>query len=142
VTVPVTFTSSKAERIPVRADVVVRETEPLSLQEAERVVRLLSEAVGVSDHGVGIDLARYVAGGPEAARVAVEQYRAILGTVVTIRRVGTEGLDGGGHVDYRRVRFELLGSSGRTAAVDVYQGELTRVSTGCSSTMACAHRLS
>jgi hypothetical protein len=126
-TAPATFTASKEERVPVRADVVLREPELLSLQEAERLVGLLGEAIEGADRGVGMDLARYVAGGPEAARVAVEQYRQLLGTVVTIRRVATEGFDGNRHVDYRRVAFEIAGSSGRTAAVDVHQGELTRL---------------
>jgi hypothetical protein len=44
---------------------------------------------------------------------------------VAIRTTGTEGFDVNRRSDYRRVRFELTGSSGRTAAIDVYQEELT-----------------
>lgn len=126
VRVPARFTSSVRDRVPVEADVRLTERSPLTRAEAARLVQLLEEAINSPSSTASAELSRFIAGGPEALRVAVEQYRTVLGRVVDSRELREEGITAaaGG---YRRVIFELLGSTGRTMEIDVYQDDLVRL---------------
>lgn len=82
---------------------------PLTSAEAERLVKLLAAAINDPANNGGGELAEYILHGPEALRVALEQYRQVLGTVT------------------RATSTSLHGSTGRTLNVDVHQEALTRI---------------
>lgn len=104
----------------VRVDVRMDRIEPLTQSEAERLVRILADAINEPAQNAA-DLSLYVLHGPEALRVALEQYRSILHRVVDVRP-----LPRAAH-DPRRFPFELRAANGRTSQVDVYQEDLTRL---------------
>lgn len=91
----------------VRADVRMSRAPALTDAEAERLVRLLADAVNGQQSE---ELVQYILHGPEALRVALEQYRTLLGRVTSVKRV--EGF-----------RYVLNGKS----HVDVHQEDLIRL---------------
>lgn len=101
-------------------DVRLESAPPLTAAEAERLVSHFAAAI--NDPALAhADLGAYVLHGPEALRVALDQYRKLLGRVEIIRPRVVEPHDP------RRFRYELQGREGRTASVDVYQEELIRM---------------
>jgi hypothetical protein len=123
VTLPAYYTSSKNEQITARADVRLSPPPRLTAAEAERLVQELAAAINDPGRAAAVDLTQYVNGGGEALRVAADQYRQILGGVVSVREVAPE--------EWYRVglqhTFDLRGSSGRTARVVVHQESLTQL---------------
>jgi Carboxypeptidase regulatory-like domain len=87
--------------------------DPLTPDEAERLVRLLAAAINEPARAT-TELHEYILHGPEALRVALEQYRTILGRVTDARNVS-------GFI------FDLAGEHGRTSRVEVLQQEMTRM---------------
>jgi hypothetical protein len=110
-------TASPRVRVDVRLD------SPLTLgaAEAERLVRLLVAAINEPAQS-SEELSLYILHGPEALRVALEQYRTLLGRVTSVRAVTSPY-----GFDPLRFTFELQNAEGRTAHVDAYQEELTRL---------------
>jgi hypothetical protein len=105
---------------PARVDVRLDAPPPLTPGEAERLARTLAKAI--SDPArADAELNLFVLHGPEALRVALEQYRTILGTVSAVVPVSSD------FYDPRRFTFELRGENGRTSRIDVYQENLTRI---------------
>jgi hypothetical protein len=106
-------------------DVTVRLDAPPTLMtgEARRLVTMLSTAIN-DPAAADAALALYVAQGPEALRVAIEQYRQLLGTVTAVREVASSYTPS---PSYRHHTFALEGSTGRTLHVDVHQEALTRL---------------
>jgi hypothetical protein len=83
----------------VRVDVRLDRAPALTDAEAERLVRLLADAINGQPPE---ELSQYVLHGPEALRVALEQYRTLLGGRVTsVQRVAgfQYALNGTSHVD-------------------------------------------
>jgi len=83
----------------VRVDVRLARAPALTDVEAERLVRLLADAINGEPSE---ELNRYILHGPEALRVALGQYRTLLGGRVTsVRRVAgfRYALNGTSHVD-------------------------------------------
>ena len=106
-------------------DVTVRleAPPPLTGAEAERLVALFSMAI----HDPAVhhsELALYVAQGPEALRVALEQHRQLLGRVTEVREVEPSYTPSSA---YRHHTFRLTGTTKRTLHVDVHQEALTRL---------------
>lgn len=107
----------------VRVDVRLDRKQALTADEASRLVQKLAVAINEPQQAAA-DLSLYVLHGPEALRVALEQYRTVLGRVTSIQPVPSE------QFDPRRFTFELRGEGERSARVDVYQEELTRMHSG------------
>ena len=116
-TSPVEFTTASPR---VRAEVRLESPLTLGAAEAERLVRLLAAAINDPAHSPE-ELSLYILHGPEALRVALELYRTFLGRVTTVRPVRSDGFDP------LRFTFELQNAEGRTARVDAFQEELTRL---------------
>lgn len=105
----------------VRVDVRLESPLTLGATEAERLVRLL--VAGINDPAqTPAELSLYILHGPEALRVALEQYRTLLERVTSVRAVTSPY-----GFDPLRFTFELRNAEGRTAHVDAYQEELTRL---------------
>jgi len=103
-----------------RVDVRLDQSQPLTAAEAERLVRLLAAAIN-APAASSEELNLYILHGPEALRVALEQYRAVLGRVTSV------GLVPSPQFDPRRFTFELRTAGERVSHVDVYQETLTRL---------------
>jgi hypothetical protein len=116
-TLPVTFTTASPR---VRIDVRLERPQPLAAAEAERLAGLLAAAIN-DPARASEELGLYILHGPEALRVALEQYRTLLGRVTAVRLVPSA------YFDPRRFTFELRGEGERVSHVDVYQEELTRL---------------
>jgi hypothetical protein len=114
---PVRFSTDSP---PARIDVRLDAPPPLTLGEAERLAKSLATAIN-DPARADADLNYYVLHGPEALRVALEQYRTILGRVASVAPVASD------FYDPRRFTFELRGENGRTSRIDVYQENLTRI---------------
>lgn len=80
--------------------------QPLTQEEAERLVRQLADAINDPQRDPTA-LAAHVLHGPEALRVALVQYRHVLGKVTNVRHV-------------ERFTFELQGEK-KTSRVDVHK---------------------
>lgn len=104
----------------VRVDVHLEPPPQLTAGEAERLAGLLVSAIN-DPAGSAEELNLYVLHGPEALRVALEQYRALLGRVTEARPVPSD------QFDPRRFTFELRTNGNRVSRVDVYQETLTRL---------------
>lgn len=104
----------------VRLDVRLEQRQPLTVSEAERLARLLATAINEPAQAAE-ELNLYVLHGPEALRVALEQYRALLGRVTSV------GLVPSPQFDPRSFTFELRSAGKSVAHVDVYQETLTRL---------------
>lgn len=100
---------------PVRVDVRLPRPPALTQSEAERVVRLLTKAIN-DPHQTSAELGLYILHGPEALRVALQQYQTHLGRVTDVRPASGSGY-----------AFELVGENGRTSRVELIQEELTRL---------------
>lgn len=116
-TAPVEFTTDSPR---VRVDVRLDRREPLTQSEAARLVRILADAINEPAQNAA-ELGLYILHGPEALRVALEQYRMVLDRVIDIRPLPPVAHDP------LRFPFELVAANGRTSQVDVYQQELTRL---------------
>lgn len=103
-----------------RVDVRLELPPALTASEAERLANLLATAIDEPARS-SEELSLYILHGPEALRVALEQYRHLLGDVASVRLVPSE------HFDPRRFTFELRGTGDRVSHVDVYQEEVTRL---------------
>lgn len=112
-----TFTSDSPR---VEVDVQLQQAPPLTPSQAEELVLRLVKAIN-HPHAASSELNLYILHGPEALRVALQQYRHVLGEVTATRALPLEPHDP------QRYRFELLGSSGRTSVVDVYREDLIRL---------------
>lgn len=119
---PAQFTSSAEGKTFARINVTLDPPAPLTHTAAERLVQALAAEINDVSGGISPDLALYVAQGPEALRVAREQYREALGDIVSIHPADDESSS-----SHRRVAFNLTGSTGRTARVVVHQEALTRM---------------
>ena len=84
----------------------------LSVPEAERLVRLLAEAINDPARET-TELAPYVLHGPDALRVALAQYRTVLGEVANVRHV-------------KEFIFELQGTKG-TSIVEAHREDRVRI---------------
>ena len=104
----------------VRVDVRLESPPQLTAGEAERLVRQLVAAINEPAASIE-DLNLYILHGPEALRVALEQYRSLLGRVTSVGLVPSD------QFDPRRFTFELRTADERTSRVDVYQETLTRL---------------
>lgn len=104
----------------VRLDVRLDQSVPLTAAEAERLARQLAAAINDPAQSPE-ELNLYILHGPEALRVALEQYRTVLGRVTAVRLVPSE------HFDPRRFTVELQTAGERVAHVDVYQEGLIRL---------------
>ena len=82
----------------VRVDVRMSRAPALTDAEAERLVRMLADAINGQQSE---ELDQYILHGPEALRVALEQYRTLLGRVTSVQRVSgfRYALNGKSHVD-------------------------------------------
>lgn len=82
----------------VNVDLRLPRAPALTDGEAERLVRLLADAINGQPSE---ELHQYVLHGPEALRVALEQYRTLLGRVTSVQRVAgfRYVLNGRSHVD-------------------------------------------
>ena len=104
----------------VRVDVRLDRMEPLTQSEAARLAQILAGAINEPAQNAA-ELGLYVLHGPEALRVALEQYRMVLDRVIDVRPLPPVAHDP------RRFPFELRAANGRTSQVDVYQQELIRL---------------
>ena len=93
---------------------------PLTAAEAERLVRLLADAINDPAKDTA-ELVPYILHGAEALRVALDHYRIILGRVTNVRAVPSD------YPDPRRFTFELQGSNGHKSRLDAYQERGTRL---------------
>lgn len=84
----------------------------LTVPEAERVVRLLADAINDPERDT-TELAPYVLHGPDALRVALVHYRTVLGRVANVRHV-------------KELIFELQGAKG-TSLVMAHREERVRI---------------
>ncbi len=84
----------------------------LTVAEAERLVRLLADAINDPARDPS-ELVPYVLHGPEALRVALVQYRTAFGTVGNVRRV-------------KEFIFELQGAKG-TSLVEAHREDRIRI---------------
>jgi hypothetical protein len=84
----------------------------LTVAEAERLVRLLADAINDPARDPS-ELAPYVLHGPEALRVALVQYRTALGTVANVHRV-------------EEFTFELQGAKG-ASLVEAHREDRIRI---------------
>jgi hypothetical protein len=112
------FTSSKSDAQPVQVDLRLPRPPPVTAQEALALVDSLAATINGSARETADGLALYVDQGPEALRVAAEQYRALFGTIVVVRPLPP---------DWSPLPFELRGSTGRTGRVTVESDDLIRV---------------
>lgn len=112
--------TSAQESPRVRIDVRLDRGAALTAAEAERLAKLLGNAINVPTADTA-ELRLYILHGPEALRVALAHYRVVLERVASVRALPVQPHDP------RRFPFELRGSSGRTAQVDVYQEDLIRL---------------
>lgn len=103
----------------VRVDVRLERPQPLNAGEAEQLVELLAAAINDPAQSTE-ELSLYILHGPEALRVALEQYRKLLGRVTSVHPVPSATFDP------RNFTFELR-TSDRASRVDVHQEELTRI---------------
>ncbi len=94
----------------------------LTVAEAERLVRLLADAINDPARDPS-ELTPYVLHGPEALRVALVQYRTALGTVASVRRV-------------KEFIFQLQGAKERRSSRPT--GKTASAFTALSSTTASA----
>ena len=120
---PAYYTSSKTARQPVQVDVQLPTAQLLTAAESERLVNFLVDAINNPAGVAAGELALYVNYGEEALRVAVEQYRELLGTVTNVRPVEPEEW----YRNTAHYSFELRGSNGKTSRVDVRQEGLIRL---------------
>jgi hypothetical protein len=109
-TLGVEFTTASPR---VHLDVRLERAPPLTPVEAERLVRLLAAAIDEPAQ-TPRELGQYILHGPEALRVALEQYRTLLGNVTTVRPVDS-------------FHYELRGANGATSRVNVHQEDLVRL---------------
>jgi hypothetical protein len=116
-TSPVEFSTASPR---IRVDVRLEPSHPLTAAEAERLVRLLASAINDPPQ-TSEELSLYILHGPEALRVALEQYRMLLGRVTSVGLVPSEIFDP------RRFTFELRTAGERVSHVDVYQENLIRL---------------
>ena len=123
VAVPATF-ALEADAPPVVINVKLARPEPLDEAEAARIAVLLADVIKNPESSLFNELASYVAQGPEALRVAIDQYRQVLGGVT---RISLEKPSYEPSPSYRHFTFGLHGTSGRKLHVDVHQEALTRV---------------
>jgi hypothetical protein len=79
------FTSSKSEAVPVRIDLRLARPVPLTSKGALALVDALAATINNPARGTDPELALYVDQGPEALRVAAEQYRTLFGTIAAVR---------------------------------------------------------
>lgn len=84
----------------------------LTAPEAERLVRLLAEAINDPARDT-TELAPYILHGPDALRVALVQYRTALGKITDVRRV-------------KELIFELQGAKG-TSLVEAHREDRVRI---------------
>lgn len=84
----------------------------LTAAEAERVVRLLAEAINDPARDT-IGLAPYILHGPDALRIALVHYRTALGKVANVRHV-------------KELIFELQGAKG-TSLVEAHREDRVRI---------------
>jgi hypothetical protein len=84
----------------------------LSAAEAERLVRLLADAINDPARDT-TELAAYILHGPDALRVALVQYRTDVGRVANVRRV-------------KEFIFELQGTKG-TSLVEAHREDRVRI---------------
>lgn len=103
-----------------RADVRLDRGPRLTQAEAERLVHLLAGAIN-DPARASADLGTYVLHGPEALRVALDQYRTLLGRVARIEALPVASWEG------HRFRYALQGANGRALTVDVFQEDLIRM---------------
>ena len=121
------FAPPDAPRQIVNVDVRLAPAMVLTAAEAERLAQLLVTSINDPASSAGTELALHLRGGIEAVRVAVEQYRAILGNVTRLHSSGYEEFPLTGRGPSRRYSFEMEGSRGRRSRLDVYQETLVRL---------------
>lgn len=109
-TLGVEFTTASPR---VHLDVRLERAPPLTSVEAERLVRMLAAAIDEPAQ-TPRELGQYILHGPEALRVALGQYRTLLGKVTAVRPIDS-------------FHYELRGAKGATSRVNVHQEDLVRL---------------
>ena len=103
-----------------RADLSLERIPPLTRSEGEALLESFVSMLNGNDR-VEVPMSAYVFGGPEALRVAIEDYRALLGERISATFTTSE-MSG----SHQRIDATLVGDKGGPLSLSIYQDRVRR----------------